>query len=284
MTLGPEKVQERLTRKPPPGRLLQHTPRRQPLQKLFSFSFADGISWNAKSTSSPSDTEEKGEKNAVNPSSVTLNPVALQCRISSMQPFNDTFSPLCPVISFTNPPKSWHWTDIQRMLLVNDTFTSECFLSLWKLFWILCYACPPFHRQKMSVFSAVLLAGVHFFTIRQRLLFSPILLLFPSMLLAKDLWTIPVEAAKELEVPKSVEMPKESVWKSVLVESLKHSIIPTTNIDRALQRKTFWSEESQEDIKSVRMNGVGVMLKRQLCIQPKRGLRTNWHFRKGQLR
>ena len=130
MTLGPEKVQERLTRKPPPGRLLQHTPRRQPLKKLFSFSFADGISWNAKSTSSPSDTEEKGGKNAVNPSSVTLNPVALQCRISSMQPFNDTFSPLCPVISFTNPPKSWHWTDIQRMLLVNDTFTSECFLSL----------------------------------------------------------------------------------------------------------------------------------------------------------
>ena len=124
------------------------------------------------------------------------------------------------------------------MLLVNDTFTSECFLSLWKLFWILCYACTPFHRQNISVFSALFLAGVHFFTIRQSLLFSPILLLFPSML-AKLCWTIPVEAAKKLEVPKSVEMPKEAVRKSVLVESLKHSVIPTTNIDCALERKTL---------------------------------------------
>ena len=39
MTLGPEKVQERLTRKPPPGRLLQHTPRRQPLQKTSTLRF-----------------------------------------------------------------------------------------------------------------------------------------------------------------------------------------------------------------------------------------------------
>ena len=122
--------EEAPTRETPPTHTKKAAPAKNIHAEVLSFCFADGISWNAKSTSSPSDTEEKGEKNAVNPSSVTLNPVALQCRISSMQPFNDTFSPLCPVISFTNPPKSWHWTDIQRMLLVNDTFTSECFLSL----------------------------------------------------------------------------------------------------------------------------------------------------------
>ena len=49
--------------------------------------------------------------------------------------------------------------------------------------------------------------------------------------------TIPVEASKKLEVAKSVEMTEKAVWKSVLVESLKHSVIPTTNIDHALERK-----------------------------------------------
>ena len=166
MTLGPEKVQERLTRKPPPGRLLQHTPRRQPLQKLFSFSFADGISWNAKSTSSPSDTEEKRGKNSVNPSSVTLNPVALQCRISSMQPFNDTFSPLCPVISFTNPPNCPQKTGIERIF-------NGCFLSMTlsplnasfpfgSSFEFCAMLVPPFTGRKCLCFQQCFLRGFTF--------------------------------------------------------------------------------------------------------------------------
>ena len=62
------------------------------------------------------------------------------------------------------------------------------------------------------------------------------LIFFPSIL-STVCWTIPVEAAKKLEVPKSVEMTKEAVRKSVFVESLKHSVISTTNIDRTLRRK-----------------------------------------------
>ena len=157
MTFGPEKVQERLTRKPPPGRLLQHTPRRQPLVhfifnrgvfRLFwwwnfmecekhSIAIRHGFHWMKKKGKECRESELCDLK-----PSCTLRIV--QCRIPSMQPFSDTFSALCPVISCSPspklPPKSWHWRDIQRMLLVNDTFTSECFLSLRKNFW-LCMLC-----------------------------------------------------------------------------------------------------------------------------------------------
>ena len=45
----------------------------------------------------------------------------------------------------------------------------------------------------------------------------------------------PVEASKKLEISKSVEMTKESMRKSVLVESLKDSVVPAANIDRTLE-------------------------------------------------
>ena len=46
---------------------------------------------------------------------------------------------------------------------------------------------------------------------------------------------VPVEASKKLEISKSVEMTKESMRKSVLVESLKDSVVPAANIDRTLE-------------------------------------------------
>ena len=46
---------------------------------------------------------------------------------------------------------------------------------------------------------------------------------------------IPVEASKKLEISKSVEMTEESMRKSVLVESLKDSVVPAANIDSTLE-------------------------------------------------
>ena len=46
---------------------------------------------------------------------------------------------------------------------------------------------------------------------------------------------LPVEASKKLEISKSVEMTEESMRKSVLVESLKDSVVPAANIDRTLE-------------------------------------------------
>ena len=46
---------------------------------------------------------------------------------------------------------------------------------------------------------------------------------------------LPVEASKKLEISKSVEMAEESMRKSVLVESLKDSVVPAANIDRTLE-------------------------------------------------
>ena len=249
MTFGPEKVQERLTRKPPPGRLLQHTPRRQPLVhfifnrgvfRLFwwwnfmecekhSIAIRHGFHWKKKKGKECRESELCDLK-----PSCTLRIV--QCRIPSMQPFNDTFSALCPVISCSPspklPPKSWHWRDIQRMLLVNDTFTSECSLSLRKNFW-LCMLCLFSLSQEDNL---CFLQGSIVLPLGKAYCFLSFV--FPSIL-SKVYWTIPVEAAKKLEIPKSVEMPKESMRKSVFVESLKHSVIPPTNIDRTLGRKTL---------------------------------------------
>ena len=46
---------------------------------------------------------------------------------------------------------------------------------------------------------------------------------------------LPVEASKKLEISKSVEMTEESMRKSVLVESLKDSVVPAANIDSTLE-------------------------------------------------
>ena len=113
----------------------------------------------------------------------------LQCRISSMQPFNDTFSVLSLVISYRPRPKSWHWRHFQRLLLVNDTFTSQCILSLRKHFLIACHACVPFHSKKISVCSAVFLAG---FTVLQSDKASCFFPFFfsPNILLDNTCWSI----------------------------------------------------------------------------------------------
>ena len=44
----------------------------------------------------------------------------------------------------------------------------------------------------------------------------------------------PIEASKELEVAKSVEMSEEAVGKSIFVESLEHCVVPTSDVDHAL--------------------------------------------------
>ena len=158
MTFGPEKVQERLTRNPPPGRLLQHTPRRQPLvhfsqQRYCPFVLMMEFHGMRKALHRHQTWRKKKGKNVVNPSSVTLNPVALRELFNAEFHLCNpslTLSPHC-VLSFLvvllwTPPKKLALKDIQQMLLVNDTFTSECFLSLSKLFWIVCYACAPFQH------------------------------------------------------------------------------------------------------------------------------------------
>ena len=149
-----------------------------------------------------------------------------------MQPFNDTFSALHPVISCSRSPKElalkgystdascqWHFH------LWVLPFASEELLTLYALLVL------PFTGRK-----SVFLAGFTFLPLDKAYCFLPFF--FPSIV-SKVCWTIPVEAAKKLKVPKSVEMPKESMRKSVFVESLKHSVIPPTNIDRTLGRKTL---------------------------------------------
>ena len=181
-------------------------------------------------------TQRKKEgKNAVNPSSVTLNPVALREYFTAIfhlcNPLNDTFSPHCALSFLLLLPQK---AGIERIF-------NGCFLSMTlsplnasfrfgSSFELCVMLVLLFTGRKSLCFQHCFLHGANILQSDKS-----ILLLFPSML-AKDCWTIPVEAAKKLEVPKSVEMSKEAVWKSVLVESLKHSVIPTTDIDGALER------------------------------------------------
>ena len=149
MTFGPEKVQDRLTRKPPPGRLRQHTPRRLPLQgkdfwgqKEILFLFLANLRCIVKilATAFPgmqkhliaNQTMKEFCESELCDLKFGCTWQIARCRISSMPPFNWHFLP--PTVSchfFSTPaPKNGIGRIIQRLLFVKDTFTSECFLLL----------------------------------------------------------------------------------------------------------------------------------------------------------
>ena len=129
MTFGPEKVQDRLTRKPPPGRLLQHTPRRLPLQgkdfwgqKEILFLFLANLRCIVKilATAFPgmqkhliaNQTMKEFCESELCDLKFGCTWQIARCRISSMPPFNWHFLP--PTVSchfFSPPSKKWHWTD-----------------------------------------------------------------------------------------------------------------------------------------------------------------------------
>ena len=114
------------------------------------------------------------------------------------------------------------------MLLVNVTFTSERFLAPQRYFSIANLVCIySRHSKKCLEFLAISLSQSH--------------LSKKSLHISSS----PIEAAEELEVAKSVEMSEEAVRKSIFVESLEHCVVPTSDVDHALEGEDLDLEGSK---------------------------------------
>ena len=149
-----------------------------------------------------------------------------------MQHFNDTFTVSCHFLLFPSErPKN---LALKRHLL---DASCQCHFHLWRLPFasevlFICKTCLYFLASQQERLG---ISCDFTFSLGKCICFHNNV--FCSLKKCLHISWSPVEAAKELEVAKSVEMSEEAVRKSIFVESLEHCVVPTSDVDHTLDGK-----------------------------------------------